>query len=75
MFGFLRNAVVIGTIAYFSPVHEQTPDARLDALRAAPGQVLDRALVAGPGLALDAASRLDPASREALARKIAQFAF
>lgn len=74
MFGFLRNAAVIGVMAYFSPVHDMSAEQRLDALRAAPGQVMSEALKAGPGLALKAAASLDAASREALSAKIADMA-
>lgn len=72
MFGFLRNAAVIGSIAYFSPVHDEPPEARLDALRSAPARMMNEALRSGPGLALEAAGSMDAASRNALAAKIAQ---
>lgn len=74
MFGFIRNAAVIGAIAYFSPVHDATPPAQFDALRAAPSQMIGDTLRTGPALALAAAANLDPASRDALARKIVQMA-
>ncbi len=79
MFGLVRNAVVIGTIAYFSPVHDQTPEARLAALRADPGAaaagLAAGAVSAAPRLALEAASHLDAETRDALTRKIAAVAF
>lgn len=74
MIGFLRNAAVIGTIAVLSPVHDEKPSRHLDALRAVPGQMMTEALRAGPGLLVDTAAGMDPASREALAAKIAALA-
>jgi hypothetical protein len=74
MFGMIRNIAVIGVIAYCSPVHEDTPEARLARLAAAPALLMGGAAQAGPGLALQAVNALDPASREALARKIAEVA-
>jgi hypothetical protein len=74
MFGFLRNAAVIGTMAYFSPVHDQPPQARLEALRAAPATMMGEALRTAPGIALQAAGNMDAASRDALASKLSQMA-
>ena len=74
MIGLMRNAVVIGVIAYFSPVHDGTPQERLAALKAAPGKVMDDAMRAGPRLAIDAVQGMDATSREALARKMAEIA-
>jgi len=68
MFGFLRNAVVIGAIAYLSPVHEQEPQARLESLRHAPARAVSAFGQAAPQLAVQAMQSIDPAAREALAR-------
>lgn len=62
MIGLMRNAVVIGMIAYFSPVHDGTPEERLASLKAAPGK------------AMDAVQAMDAGSRDALTRKIADIA-
>ena len=43
MIGLMRNAMVIGMIAYFSPVHDGSPEDRLAALKAAPGKAMDDA--------------------------------
>jgi hypothetical protein len=74
MIGLMRNAVVIGMIAYFSPVHDATPEERLAALKAAPGKAMDDAMRAGPRLAMDAVQAMDAGSRDALTRKIADIA-
>lgn len=79
MAGMIRNLAAIGLIAYFSPVHEQPPAERLDALRSAPAQVaqdLARGVaqgvaLEGPRLAAEAVRTLDPASRDRLALLIA----
>ncbi len=68
MFGFVRNAVVIGAIAYFSPVHEQDPQARLESMRGAPARAVSEFGQAAPRLAMQAMQSLDPDAREALAR-------
>jgi hypothetical protein len=68
MIGLMRNAVVIGMIAYFSPVHDGTPEERLAVLKAATGKAMDDAERAGPRLAMDADSR------DALTRKIVDIA-
>ncbi|MCU0884557.1 MAG: hypothetical protein MUC44_06340 [Beijerinckiaceae bacterium] len=74
MIGAMRNAVVIGMIAYFSPVHDGTPEERLAALKAAPAKAMDDAMRAGPRLAIDAIEGMDASSRDALTRKIAEIA-
>ncbi|MGL4439661.1 MAG: hypothetical protein ACRCUE_10325 [Bosea sp. (in: a-proteobacteria)] len=74
MFGFLRNAAVIGTIAYCSPVHDTSPDQKLDALRAVPAMLMGEALKSGPGLVQQAAGHMDVASRSALSAKIIELA-
>lgn len=78
MFGWIRNALAIGLIAYFSPVHEQDVGARVQAMAQharqaerigqaaqASGQVLAKA-----GSAAAAAGVFDPASQQALTRRI-----
>lgn len=72
MFGLIRNAAVIGLIAWHSPVHQDSPEVRLAGLQALPGALLGQASTAAPGLALRAAGSLDPENQEALARRIAQ---
>jgi hypothetical protein len=72
MFGMIRNAVVIGVIAWHSPVHHESPEARLANLQSMPGALLGEATEAAPRLALQAAASLDRASQEALARRIAE---
>ena len=74
MIGFARNATVIGMMAYFSPVHDETPRQRFDALRHAPHEALQSAITGAPRLALQTVSAMDPQSREALTRKIADLA-
>lgn len=74
MIGLMRNAVVIGMIAYFSPVHDGTPEERLAALKAAPGKAMDVAERVGPRLAVDAVQAMDADSRDALTRKIVDIA-
>jgi hypothetical protein len=74
MIGLMRNAVVIGMIAYFSPVHDGSPEDRLAALKAAPGKAMDDAMRAGPRLAMDAVQAMDADSRDALTRKIVDIA-
>lgn len=74
MIGLMRNAVVIGMIAYFSPVHDGSPEERLAALKAAPGKAMDDAKRAGPRLAMDAVQAMDADSRDALTRKIVDIA-
>ena len=74
MIGLMRNVVVIGMIAYFSPVHDGTPEERLAALKAAPGKAMEDAMRAGPHLAIDALQTMDAGSREALTRKMAEIA-
>jgi hypothetical protein len=74
MIGLMRNAVVIGMIAYFSPVHDGTPEERLAALKAAPGKAMDVAERVGPRLAMDAVQAMDADSRDALTRKIIDIA-
>jgi hypothetical protein len=74
MLGSLRNMALIAAIAWWSPVHEQEPAARLDALRQAPAQLLTDAVAAAPAMAVRAANGIDPASRDALARKLAGLA-
>lgn len=68
MFGLVRNAVVIGVIAYFSPVHEQDPQARLESLRSIPSRSISEMGQAAPGLAFQALQAIEPQSRDALAR-------
>jgi hypothetical protein len=74
MFGLLRNAAVIATIAYFSPVHDAAPDARLEALRQMPTEAIGKVLRFGPAMVVEATGSMDPASRDALAIKIARLA-
>ncbi|MCO4053574.1 MAG: hypothetical protein HEQ16_05870 [Bosea sp.] len=74
MLSTLRNLALIAAIAWWSPVHEQEPTARLDALREAPGQLLADVVAAAPALAVRAAAGIDPASRDALARKLTEMA-
>jgi hypothetical protein len=74
MIGLMRNAVVIGMIAYFSPVHDGSPEDRLAALKAATGKAMDDAKRAGPRLAVDAVQAMDADSRDALTRKIVDIA-
>ena len=79
MIGFARNAIIIGAIAYFSPVHDETPRQRMEALRRGPQDVLQSVITGGPDLsvprlALQTVSAMDPQSREALTRKIAELA-
>jgi hypothetical protein len=74
MIGFARNAIVIGMMAYFSPVHDETPRQRLDALRNAPRDVLQSAITGAPRLAMQTVGAMDPQSRDALTRKIAELA-
>jgi hypothetical protein len=61
-------------IAYFSPVHDGTPEERLAALKAAPGKAMDVAERVGPRLAMDAVQAMDADSRDALTRKIVDIA-
>ncbi len=72
MIGFVRNAAVIGMMAYFSPVHDQTPQQRMDALRHAPHDALQSVVSGTPRLALEAVTTMDPQSREALSRKLSE---
>ena len=74
MVGFARNAIVIGMMAYFSPVHDETPRQRIEALRAAPEQALQSVIASAPRLAVQTVSAMDPQSREALTRKITELA-
>lgn len=68
MTGIIRNAIAIGLIAYFSPVHEQSTQERLASLQAAPQQVMQEAIAQGPRLALQAVQAMEPESRARLLR-------
>ena len=74
MIGFARNAIVIGMIAYFSPVHDETPRERLEALRSAPQNAMQSVITGAPRLAIQTVGAMDPQSREALTRKITELA-
>ncbi len=74
MIGFARNAIVIGMMAYFSPVHDETPRQRLETLRNAPHDALQSAITGAPRFVVQTAGAMDPQSREALTRKIADLA-
>ena len=71
MAGLVRVAAAVGLIAYFSPVREQSPEQRAEALRAAPVEAARQAAAHGPRLAADAVRALDPEARDRLANFIA----
>jgi hypothetical protein len=74
MAGLLRAGVVIGAIALFSPVHDQTPAQRIEVVKAAPGALAARAADAAPLAAATAVGQLDDENRRRLALLAAQAA-